>query len=139
MRTLLFALLAFTEILSTNLRAQSYEFDAEGAVVIFNAQRLPVRRVTPVSFNLFEYPRLCRYGHAPIVVLLGTSTAGKTAIIDAFRERHPDCLDYSSDRQYYLWAAKQMKRLCPEEYSILEKMADPSDLHLTTRRNFTKF
>ncbi len=75
-----------------------------------------------------DYQHFHRHWMGDIIVLVGTSTAGKTSIIKALRQmesdRVEDGVDLRSDAAFLGYFKKQ----CPDEVAMLEKVIDPLDI-----------
>lgn len=76
-----------------------------------------------------DYNHFHQYGMGDIVVLVGTSTAGKTSIIKALQELEPDRLEDGGDLRSYFTSLKVMTKYNPNEIEILSKlMKNPLDI-----------
>jgi len=106
------------------------EFDeVRQNIVISNSQGQKIRKVSlhpmadPMADNRFQ-----RYGKAPITILLGTSTAGKTALINSIRMTHPTIKDYSGDLRFYINGGYVIKYFFPEEYETLNTVVPHEEI-----------
>ncbi len=75
-----------------------------------------------------------------IVILIGTSTAGKTSIIKALKELEPDRLedgvDIRNQTKPYVIFLKLLKQYSPDEVEILSNLiADPLDVNIADAIN----
>jgi len=84
--------------------------------------------IIKIQLILFISSNFAFAGNGKVILLLGTSTAGKTTIIEKIKKRHPGILDYGSD----IAIASALKRLVKEnafnDYSSLSKFANIEEL-----------
>lgn len=79
-----------------------------------------MRRSFEAQFR--DYNHFHQYGMGDIVVLVGTSTAGKTSIIQAIKQLESDRLEDGADLRYYATDLKVMTKYNPSEIEILRKV-----------------
>lgn len=84
------------------------------------------KRIIPLSLNHDNI--FIMYGKAPVTILTGNSTAGKTTIIDFFRKSTPDLIDYSIDHFCDKSLAKTIKNFYMNEYSSIVKFIEPKNM-----------
>lgn len=76
-----------------------------------------------------DYNHFHQYGMGDIVVLVGTSTAGKTSIIQAIKQIESDRLEDGVDLRCLAKALKVMTKYSPNEIEILRRvMKNPLDI-----------
>ena len=102
--------------------------EATRSIVLYNSQGQKTRKIPfhwehPAADNRFQ-----RYGKASIMILLGTSTAGKTTLINSIRMKHPVIKDYSHDLILDKAERNIIKTLFPEEYNILNVVVPYEDI-----------
>jgi hypothetical protein len=76
--------------------------------------------------QLRDYNHFHQYGMGDIVVLVGTSTAGKTSIIQALKQLESDRLEDGCDLRSLAIDVKMMTKYCPNEIDILSKLMKTS-------------
>ena len=69
-----------------------------------------------------DYNHFHKYGMGDIVVLVGTSTAGKTSIIQALKQLESDRLEDGGDLRGFALDLKNLKKYNPAELEILKKV-----------------
>lgn len=111
------------------------------ALVVYNPQEHPLEKVK-ISMqkmqDLFmeqsfkaqftDHRYFHRYSMGDVVVLVGTSTAGKTSIIKALRQIEPDRIEDGDDLRTDAINLEYFKKRCPDEVAMLEKVMEPSDI-----------
>lgn len=76
-----------------------------------------------------DYNHFRQYGMGDIVVLVGTSTAGKTSIIQAIKQLEPNRIEDGCDLRGLAIALKVLTKYHPNEIEILRKlMKTPLDI-----------
>lgn len=118
----------FIKVLFIPLMANCYEVDMDGAIITKNAQDQRIYKINQEVYDPFEYARFCKYGQGKILILLGTSTSGKTTLIEAIKEINPAYLDYSIDLRFCNWIANKILLYCPNEYKILKEVIEHQHL-----------
>lgn len=87
-----------------------------------------IKKILEDSFKaqLRDYNHFHQYGMGDIVVLAGTSTAGKTSIIKALKLLEPDRLEDGVDLRCHAIDLKIMIKFNPDETEILRKSMQTS-------------
>lgn len=76
-----------------------------------------------------DYQYFHRYGRmGDVIVLVGTSSAGKSSIIKALRQIEPDRIEDGIDLRADARFLEYYKLKCPNEVTMLEKVMDPLDI-----------
>lgn len=75
-----------------------------------------------------DYQHFHRHWMGDIVVLVGTSTAGKTSIIKALRQMESDRFEDGVDLRCDAAFLEYFRKQCPDEVAMLEKVIDPLDI-----------
>lgn len=75
-----------------------------------------------------DYQYFHRHCMGDIVVLVGTSTAGKTSIIKALRQIEPDRIEDGVDLRCDAIFLEYFKKHCPDEVAMLENVIESSDI-----------
>lgn len=79
--------------------------------------------------HFLDYAQFHKQWMGKIVVLIGTSTAGKTSIINALRKLKPDFREDGIDLRCMQILLKTIQKTNPDEYGILKKtMKGPLDI-----------
>jgi hypothetical protein len=79
--------------------------------------------------QLQDYSHFHRYGMGTVVVLVGTSTAGKTSIIKALKQLLLGLKEDGGDLRCSAIDVKILQKYCPEEFEILKKLIhNPLDI-----------
>ena len=84
------------------------------------------KRIIPLSLNVDN--RFIMYGKAPVTILTGTSTAGKTTLVDLFKKSNPNLVDYSIDPFCDKSFAKTIKKFHENEYARILKILEPKSM-----------
>lgn len=100
---------------------------------LYSQERLETRmqRIMQSSFKaqINDYRHFRQYGMGDIVVLVGTSTAGKTSIIQALKKLESDRVEDGGDLRGLAIDLKNIKKHSHEEVKILEKVfKEPFDI-----------
>lgn len=86
-----------------------------------------------------DHARFRHYGMGDIVVLVGTSTAGKTSIIKALKQLEPNRLEDGCDLRKRTTALKAMAKYNKNEIEFLARvMKTPSDVAIATTLGSTE-
>lgn len=80
--------------------------------------------------QIADYQHFNKHWMGTVTVLAGTSTAGKSSIIQALRQLEPDVIENGIDIAYMKKEVDFFKTNHPEETAILEKFLDPSTINL---------
>lgn len=78
--------------------------------------------------QIADYRYFHRHWMGDIIVLVGTSTAGKTSIIKALKQMEPDRVEDGGDLRQDVAAVKHFRNNFPEEVAMLEKVMDSLDI-----------
>lgn len=84
------------------------------------------KKIIPLSLNTDS--RFVMYGKAPITILTGTSTAGKTTLLNLFRKFYPKFVDYSIDLFCDKAVAKTIKKFHEVEYFRIAKVLETKSM-----------
>lgn len=111
----------------------SYAMDPEfeegkQSIVVYNPQGQKIRKVPLYRENPKADNHLHRYGKAPIIVLLGTSTAGKSTLINPIKAKYPSLKDYSIDLRWVTSMADILKDFFPEDYNTLNAIVEHENI-----------
>lgn len=110
---------------------QSVEVDVRRSCDLVEAPvRKAVRKIEGVfrsswSAQIADYSYFHRHWMGDIIVLIGSSTAGKTSIIKSLRQIEPDRIEEGIDLRCDANALHFYRNECPNEVAVLEKVMDP--------------
>lgn len=115
--------LAMLTVVLENVYASEFEYDESRQSIVIYApegqaiREVPLQRENPKLDNLLH-----RYGRAPIIILIGTSTAGKSTVIEPIKAKYPRLKDYSVDIMCYRSQADIIQRYLPQTYDALRSV-----------------
>lgn len=79
-----------------------------------------------MKIHFWDYSYFHQYGMGDIVVLAGTSTAGKSSVIKAIKQYESDRLEDGVDLRALSIDLKNLEMLCPREIAILKTVLNNS-------------
>jgi hypothetical protein len=75
----------------------------------------------------FNEQFLHRFGQGEVVILVGTSTAGKSSIIEAYKQKRPEVIEEGVDKTGRQMIIHQIRMQYPQELGLLEATLIPNN------------
>ena len=122
---LLFATLFMIGVAATSTYSYGMfpQFEEETqSIVLHNSQNQKICKIALHKENPAADNRLFRYGDGKITIFLGTSTAGKTTLIEQQKNIEPHSLNYDLDYRSHLAGDKLIKKYAPEEFQAISEV-----------------